>query len=246
MSTKIFIGTSGYMYNHWKEIFYPPNLTPRKWLEFYSQHFNCVELNVTFYRLPKRETFESWRKRTPEDFKFVIKGPRIITHIKRLKKVEIEIDRFLETISPLQSKIICILWQLPPSLKYNLSLLKDFVVLTKKKEKRYLQSIEFRNESWFIEPVYEILREHNINLCIADSPRFPYIETFTSNFLYLRFHGKKTLYGSLYSEKELQEWSRKIKMWLKNMGKCMIFFNNDFKGFAVKNALTLKKYLGSL
>jgi len=243
---KYFIGTSGYNYEHWQEgIFYPKGWPKNRLLEYYSKFFNSVELNVTFYRLPSRKVFEAWYRKTPQDFKFVIKGSRFITHIKRLKDCKDALENFLENAKGLKEKLICILWQLPPSLKMDLERLKYFIALLLKEKiaKNILHSIEFRHESWFNNKVYKILKDYNINLCIADSPRWPIREILTSDFIYLRFHGGKVLYGSEYSEKELIIWSNKAKNWLKGKKVLFSFFNNDAYGFAVKNALRFKELL---
>lgn len=242
MEKRILIGTSGYSYQHWKKIFYPPKLSSNKWLEHYSQHFNSVELNMTFYRLPKIETFASWHKRTPTYFRFATKGSRFITHIKRLKDCQEPLRLFFSRSAYLNEKLICILWQLPPSFKFDLERLKYFVKELKKYPK-YLYSIEFRNPTWFNHNTYRFLRDENINICIADSPSFPYEEIITSNFLYLRFHGGKTIYGSEYSIDELKQWRTKVVEWLKDANTLFAFFNNDYRGFAVKNALKFKELI---
>jgi len=240
MVKKIFIGTSGYSYAHWIDKFYPKNIPQKRWLEFYAQHFNSVELNVTFYRLPKEAVFEGWYRRTPGKFRFVIKGSRFITHIKRLKDAGEPLKLFMNRASHLKNKLVCVLWQMPPNLSYNVKRIRDFISLLKKWP-QYLYSFEFRNESWFNEELYGMLKENNINLCIADSPSYPYREVFTSTFLYLRFHGGKSLYGSKYSPLELREWKNKSAAWMKSKNILFAFFNNDAYGFAVENALYFQK-----
>jgi len=242
MEKKIFIGTSGYNYQHWKNIFYPKNLTPQKWLEFYTQHFNSVELNVTFYRLPQSTAFSSWYKRSPTSFRFVIKGSRFITHIKRLKECQKPLKLFFKRASNLKEKLVCILWQLPPSLKCDLTRLEKFIKLLKGWP-QYMYSFEFRNQTWFNGNTYQLFENNNINLCIANSPSFPCYEVITSNFLYLRFHGGKILYGSEYSSKELRKWGQKTRKWLKNSPTLFAFFNNDAYGFAIKDALTFRELI---
>jgi uncharacterized protein YecE (DUF72 family) len=202
-----------------------------------------VELNVTFYRLPQKKTFISWYRRTPKDFKFVIKGSRFITHIKRLKDCKDPLNIFFENASPLREKLACVLWQLPPSLKFDQSRLEEFIHFLKRDYKGYLHSFEFRNKTWFNTLTYKILRESNFNLCIADSPNFPCEEVLTSNFLYLRFHGGKTLYGSEYSLDELKAWADKVKGWHKDIEILFAFFNNDAYGFAIKNANQFKELI---
>lgn len=241
MLKSLYIGTSGYTYYHWKGVFYPHDLPSSKYLEFYCKYFNSVELNVTFYRYLSVKTFANWGKRTPKDFKFVIKGPRLITHLKKLKNVDDDFIKFIDSIYPLKDKIICILWQFPYSFRFNRSVIEDFVSLIKKVD--YCYSIEFRNSSFFEEESLEVLRKNKIALCISDAPNFPKKEVITSHFFYLRLHGNRVLYGSEYSEDELKGWVRKVRSWLDKVEYGLIFFNNDFGGFAVKNALFLKEEL---
>jgi len=242
MRKNIFIGTSGYNYTHWTNKFYPKDVPQKRWLEFYAQTFNSVELNVTFYRLPKDIIFQNWHKRTPSDFRFVIKGSRFITHIKRLRGCKDPLNLFMQRAAHLKEKLACVLWQMPPNLSYDAKRIKSFIMHLKKWP-QYLYSFEFRNESWFNDELYGIFRENNINLCIADSPSYPYRETLTSNFLYLRFHGGKKLYGSNYSSSELKKWKNKSVMWMKGKNTLFAFFNNDAYGFAVENALYFQKLL---
>jgi uncharacterized protein YecE (DUF72 family) len=130
----ILIGTSGFHYSHWEnDVFYPIGLSKNKQLEYYAKHFDSVELNVTFYRLPSKKAFEGWRDRTPPDFHFAVKGSRFITHIKRLKDAKEPLATFLENASPLRSKIACVLWQLPPGSHLNLERLELFVKLLRRR-----------------------------------------------------------------------------------------------------------------
>lgn len=240
------IGTSGYSYQHWeKGVFYPKGWPRNKLLEYYCQHFNAVELNVTFYRLPNLSVFKGWRKRSPADFKFVIKGSRFITHIKRLKDVKNSLKMFFKEASYLGEKLACVLWQLPASLQCDAERLKNFIkeIRAHKQAKKTYHSIEFRHQSWFCSKVYKILKEDNINLCIADSPRWPHEEVITSSLLYLRFHGGKILYASEYAEEELKKWAKKAKMLLTKTDCLFAFFNNDAQGFAIKNAKRFKELL---
>ncbi|MFH1288816.1 MAG: DUF72 domain-containing protein [bacterium] len=245
MGKNIFIGTSGYSYPHWKGVFYPTDLSSNKWLEFYARHFNVVELNVTFYRLPSKKSFENWYNKTPKNFKFVIKGSRFITHVKKLNECREPLETFFDNASGLKEKLLCVLWQLPPSFKFNLERLDNFLKLIKNKRFPCLHSFEFRNDSWFNEETYSLLKENNTSLCIADSPVFPRYEELTSSFIYLRLHGGKILYGSEYAEDELNSWADKTTEWLKDKKLFLAFFNNDSYGFAVKNALKFKETLNS-
>lgn len=243
MEKNIFIGTSGYNYNHWSGAFYPKDLPSGRWLEFYTQYFKTVELNVTFYRTPLKKVFATWYKKTQKDFKFVVKGSRFITHIKKLNECEEPLKYFFDNACGLKEKLLCVLWQFPPSLRNNLKKLASFLEILKKNYSFCLHSFEFREKTWFNPETYSLLKENNMNLCLADSPDFPSEETITSSFLYLRFHGGKILYGSEYSEKELNQWADKAKKLRKKNGLLLAFFNNDAYGFAVKNALRFTEIL---
>lgn len=243
MPAKIYIGTSGYIYYHWREVFYPAALPSYKWLEHYTKFFKTVELNVTFYRLPQESAFKSWYKRTPKDFIFVLKGSRFITHVKKLQGVVQATKLFFGRASLLKEKLGVILWQLSPSWKKNTERLEKFLKLVSQYKIR--QAFEFRHESWFCEEVYKILKKYNVALCLADSPYYPKVEKVTADFVYLRFHGGKILYGSRYSKKEMQEWAKKIKRWIKRGLDVYAYFNNDAFGYAVENANELKNLLTS-
>ena len=236
----IYVGTSGWNYPHWKKVFYPQGLPQSKWLKHYVESFNCVELNVTFYRLVKKQTFENWRRNTPEDFCFIAKGSRFITHIKRLNNVKQPLELFVGNAKGLKEKLALVLWQLPPSFKKDVKRLQIFLKLLKKTKLRH--SFEFRNDTWFDKEVYDLLKDYNSCLCIAHSPRFPCQRIVTADFLYLRFHGGQTLYSSNYSDKELKEWAKFAREY-KRSKDIFSFFNNDAKGFAVKNALRFRELL---
>ncbi|MGB9797232.1 MAG: DUF72 domain-containing protein [bacterium] len=258
-----YIGTSGYSYGHWRGVFYPPDLPQTKWLEHYSKFFNTVELNVTFYRLPLVSTFKSWRLRTPQDFTFALKGSRFITHIKKLGDCSEPLELFLDRVEEMGEKGRVILWQLPPRFKCDSEKLKSFCQLLSShpKGKRYLHAFEFRDRSWFCDDVYKILKEHNFSLALADWPfiletkgkpqevgiikyKAPKITVEeTADFLYIRRHGAVALYASNYSEAELQRDAMYIREWLKADKDVYIYFNNDAYGYAVENALYLKKLL---
>jgi uncharacterized protein YecE (DUF72 family) len=235
-----FIGTSGFSYAHWKGVFYPEGLAQRKWLEFYSQTFNTVELNSTFYHLPKESTIENWVKRTPKGFTFSVKASKFITHIKRLKDVGENVKLFMKHILLFKDKLGVILFQLPPSMKKDTELLKEFLSLLEQ-NKRY--TIEFRNESWFSKDVYNILEENNVAFCISDTPRYPYAEVITANFSYIRLHGHTELYASNYTEEQLKHYAGLIKKLNKTNIPVYLYFDNDFEGYAVKNALQIIKML---
>jgi uncharacterized protein YecE (DUF72 family) len=245
---RVFVGTSGYNYRHWwNGVFYPKALPQKGWLEFYSQFFDTVELNVSFYRLPNRKTFEGWYQRTPGHFLFSVKGSRFITHVKRLKDCREPLETFFEHAQGLKEKLSVVLWQLPPTFKLNLERVTEFCSLVGDvfASKPARQVFEFRDGSWFCPEVYGLLKGHNFSLCVAHSSVLPYVERATADFVYIRFHGGESLYGSNYSERELRDWSGRIEGWLKAGLDVYSYFNNDAFGFAVKNALALRELLST-
>lgn len=235
---RLFVGTSGWNYSHWEGVFYPEGSSQSKWLEHYMKFFNSVELNVTFYRLVKKKTFENWRERTPKGFYFVAKGSRFITHIKRLKAVRESLDLFMDNVSGLKKKLAALLWQLPPGFKKDLQRLESFLKLFKKTKIR--QAFEFRNKTWFDKETYGLLKKYNACLCIAHSNLYPCVKEITADFLYLRFHGSEALYGSNYSDRELREWASFARKTKKDT---FAFFNNDACAYAVKNAIKFREFL---
>lgn len=246
MEIKFLIGTSGWQYSDWQKNFYPKNLKKENWLSFYSKKFLTIEVNTCFYHLTKKTTFQKWKKITGKDFLFAIKLYRYFTHLKRLKinKEVLEILKItLDNISVLEKNLGPILIQLPPNLKFNEKLLKNFLenLFSLSKiffKKSPLFSIELRNNSWFQEKTYKILKKYKVAFCISDSPKWETKVIKTTNWVYLRFHGKPILFSSLYSKKELKKWAKEIKV-LKPK-KAFVYFNNDNQGHAVKNAFDFK------
>ncbi len=237
--SKVYIGTSGWAYNHWIDVFYPEDLKQKDWLDFYTKHFSTVELNTSFYHLPKPKTFSNWRAQTSKDFIFAVKTSRFITHVKKIRNCKEPWKRFIDSAKNLKENLGPILFQLPPFLKANPKVLEDFLKILPKK--KYLYVLEPRHKSWFADDIYKILKKYNVALCIADSPQWPTEEVITSDFIYIRFHGGQILYGSEYSLNELKVWARKIKKWLKQKLDVYVYFNNDAGGYAVKNAKQLIK-----
>ena len=238
MSNRIYVGTSGWNYDHWKEIFYASGCPKSKWLQFYAERFSSVEVNATFYRSMQPKTFENWRKITPAGFKWAVKANRYITHIKGLNNVVEPLQRFFCDVSALKEKLGPILFQLPPKLVFNEEIFNAFCNCLPKN--RHC-TIEARHPSWMGENALSNFESHQIAWCISDTAgRYPYLEAVTSNFIYIRLHGSTELYASNYSEEELTKWADKIKRWNKDT---YVYFDNDAKGHAPKNALRLKELL---
>ncbi len=230
------IGTSGWNYPHWQGVLYPAGRARTKWLETYAEQFDTVELNASFYRLPKETTFAGWKQRTPEGFIWAVKASRYLTHIKRLKEPRDPLEKFYGAASALKEKLGPVLLQFPPGLRFDEHLFRDFCSCL---DTRYRHTIEVRHKSWIDERVFDILRRHNIALCIADTAgTYPCHEEITADFIYMRLHGSRELYASAYTEDELNAWAEKIKGWGRDT---YVYFDNDNHGYAVTNALRLRK-----
>ena len=240
---KCYIGTSGYVYWHWKERFYPKELSSYRWFDYYAKHFNTVEINMSFYRWPKESTIRAWKNKARKlekegrEFLFTLKVNRQITHIKKIVGVKKLVADFYKLASLLQPYLGCILFQLPPSLKFDKKKLTNFLNAL---DDKFNNVIEFRHASWWNKETYKLLR-NKATFCIVSSPNLPEDFIKTNDIVYIRFHGKQRWYGSNYGDKELKDWAEKIK---KSKAKIIYaYFNNDFNAYAVFNALKLKKFL---
>jgi uncharacterized protein YecE (DUF72 family) len=235
--SQVSIGCSGFKYSHWRNgIFYPKGLKQKNEFAHYASRFNTVELNSTFYILPKEKTWQNWHDKAPKEFIYALKMSRWLTHNKKLNDPKEAWERFWKGAQKLHGHLGPILFQLPPRFKYKISRLRDlFEVLPPK----IRFAFEFRHPTWFNEQTYQLLRKNNIALVLVSHPWLPTVEVITANFVYLRWHGKDKLYASNYSRQELTSWATKIKSWLKSGLDVYGYFNNDFRGFAPQNAQTL-------
>jgi uncharacterized protein YecE (DUF72 family) len=239
------IGCSGWNYAHWRHgVFYPERCPPARWLAYYARYFDTVELNNTFYRLPRTSAVARWVAETPDEFVFAVKVSRYITHVKRLVDAERHLPLLLERIEPLldSPKLGPLLWQLPPTLRRDDERLATALTAF---PAALRHAVEFRHESWFVPEVMALLREHDIALVIADRPEIASFQTHerTADFTFVRFHhGSRGLRGN-YSERELDDWAERIRRW-SDRGDVFAYFNNDWEGFAPRNALGLKGRLG--
>lgn len=233
-----FVGTSGWYYEHWIERFYPPEILKSELLPYFSRYFSTVELNNSFYRLPRSKSFKSWYKKTPPNFIFSVKASRTITHYKKLVNIEGSLNLFLSRVVSLKEKLGPILYQLPPSFKKNIDLLKSFLT---KLPKNLRQTIEFRDSSWLDKDVLKLLAKFNVAYCIIDLQGSPVCLEATADFVYIRMHGAA---GDVsYSEKELKEWAGYVKDFLQKGLDVYIYFNNDYDAYAVENAKRIKELL---
>ena len=235
------IGCSGWNYASWKDEFYGGK-PARLWLQHYAQHFDTVEVNNTFYRLPLASSVAAWVAQTPPDFLFTVKASRYLTHIKRLTDLDAGLRKYYERIEPLVAspKLGPVLWQLPPSFRRDDERLASALAALPSGR----HCFEFRHPSWFAEPVYALLREHGAALVIGDRPEIKAFQAheFTTDWTFVRFHyGSRGRRGN-YSDRELEEWARRFEDWSDEM-EIFAYFNNDWEVFAVRNALWLKNRL---
>jgi uncharacterized protein YecE (DUF72 family) len=241
------VGCSGWNYPHWLNgVFYPPRCPARRWLEFYAGRFDTVELNTTFYRLPRAEAVQRWADETPADFVFAVKVSRYLTHIKRLVDLPEHLALLYERIEPLlgSAKLGPLLWQLPPTFKADHKRLAGALEQLPRGERH---AFEFRHPSWFTEQTYTLLREHDAALVIADRPEVHGFQSreLTTGFTYVRFHHGSSGRRGNYSQRELEEWAERLEDWSREVD-VFAYFNNDWEGFAVENARTMASLLGCL
>jgi uncharacterized protein YecE (DUF72 family) len=242
MISNYFLGCSGWYYNDWAGRFYPEKLAKSKWLEYYSEHFNTVEINNTFYRFPNEKTVKGWYNKTPDDFKITLKANQLITHRKRFKDTQSTINRFYKLSDILEDKLGCILFQIPPSKSKDIDFLKNAL---KQFDPEKNNIIEFRHPSWFNEEVYNLLNEFEAGFCSVSSPDLPEDLITTFPVVYVRFHGMGAeKYRYIYPKEELKEWAVKIKN--SDVKYVFCYFNNDYNANAPKNAEMLQEMINSL
>jgi uncharacterized protein YecE (DUF72 family) len=235
------IGTSGWNYDDWRGRLYPEGVAKRRWLRRYAERFDTVEVNSTFYRLASRDAVARWVEETPPGFVFAAKASRYLTHIKRLRDIEQGVDRYYERIEPLveSSKLGPVVWQFPATFRRADAVLAEALSVIPTGR----HCFEFRHESWFTKPVYELLRASGAALVIGDHPERPFqSHELTADWTFVRFHhGRRGRRGN-YSGREIETWARRIAQWRRRV-EVFAYFNNDWEGFAVENALALKRRL---
>ncbi len=230
------VGTSGWVYRHWRGVFYPEGLGGEQLLRFYASRFATVEVNYSFYRLPPREVFAAWRAATPPGFVFAVKASRYLTHMRKLREPAEPLARLLESAAGLGEKLGPILFQFPRNWGRDLERLRAFLPLLPA-DHRY--AFEFRNASWLVPEVYATLAERRCALCIPDGPGVPQDRRLTAGFTYVRMHGGR--HSARYAEAELAEWAAWLAARLAAGVDCYVYFNNDVGGFAVENARQLRE-----
>ena len=239
-TSAIHIGTSGWSYPHWRGSFYPSELPSSEWFGYYRQHFDSVELNATFYRLPSPETVTQWRDRMTGSFVCSVKGSRYLTHLKKLKDPKQGLSRFLERIKLLDPFLGPLLFQLPPRWRCNVERLEAFLAAM---SPEYACAFEFRDQSWFCDEVYAVLRAHGAAFCMYDFDRRQSPRLVTADVVYIRLHGPDGAYCGSYSRQTLQEWAEAIRQWVRDGRQVYCYFDNDEAGYAARDALALQDLL---
>lgn len=216
----VYVGTSGYSYPQWKGTFYPQDLPSKRMLHYYGERFRAVEINNTFYRMPKPSVLEGWAAEVPADFRFVLKAPQRITHMQRLKEAGDSVAYLLEVAGVLQERLGPLLFQLPPDFKKNLPRLREFLALLPAQRRA---AFEFRHQSWFDEEVFGLLRDHQAALCIAEAEselEVPFVSTADWGYLRLRRLD--------YGEPELKKWAEQVRR--QDWGDAFVFFKHEEQG----------------
>jgi uncharacterized protein YecE (DUF72 family) len=242
---RCFIGTSGYVYRHWRGRFYPASLPARAWLPFYAERFQTVELNNPFYRLPRKAVFTAWRRIVPPGFVFAVKASRYLTHLKRLKQPSDPLRRFLTRAAALQGALGPVLFQLPGQFHVDVDRLRHFLkALSRQRHVPELRSVlEVRHESWLVPDVFDLLTRANVALCFQDWREAPVRAPLTADFVYVRRHGTTHRYGGSYTDARLRADAADIRTWLRQGLDVYVYFNNDGNAYAVRNARRLAQLL---
>ncbi len=236
-----FVGTSGWAYKRWKSSFYEGR-PEREWLAFAAQRFTALEINASFYRLQREETFRRWRDIVPQGFRFALKGHRFITHNKKLLDVAEAVARSRDNAAPLGDLLAVVLWQLPAQLPQELVRLLAFMrALEQWPGVRH--ALELRHASWFQEETAAVLADAGIAVVQSDAPTFPLWDEVTTDLVYVRLHGHERLYASSYSEAQLEEWAARVRSWQRQDRDVYVFFDNDQEAAAPRNAQALRSRL---
>lgn len=250
MTRQLYIGTSGWHYSDWTGTFYPKDVIGYRELTYHARFFNTVENNSSFYRIASKNTYKTWDRMTPPDYKFSMKLNKSITHTHALSlvpEVKQQIDYILDSTQVLGSKLGAMLIQLPASFKYNPAVVNTFLAyftaVVRAKTYVFDIAIEFRSKHWFTDELYAILEKHHVALVDGQSSRWPEVRRVTADFAYIRMHGPEKLFASSYTSEQLQELATYISDLPKHVTRVYVYFNNDFYGYAIANAQTLMELL---
>jgi uncharacterized protein YecE (DUF72 family) len=240
---RLFVGTSGWSYKHWRGLFYPVDLPQREWFTHYAKYFLSVEINYTFYRLPSEKTFVRWRRESPPEFVYALKAPRTITHLRKLQNCDESLQTFLGRARLLGDKLGPVLYQLPPNWGCDVERLASFVELLPSDVRHVF---EFRDRSWHIEPVLELLKARNVGFCYVSLPGFECPSLVTGGLFYARMHGVGAKYGGSYDERQLRELAEEMCRLREEGYDTFAYFNNDANACAVENAWELRLLVDEL
>jgi uncharacterized protein YecE (DUF72 family) len=242
------VGCSGWNYRSWKGRFYPERLPAAQWLRFYAQHFDTVEVNNTFYRLPESPTFEAWRAQTPDGFLMAVKASRFLTHMKRLRDPAEPLERLFTRAGVLGDRLGPVLYQLPANFHIDLERLDGFLraVPSSWNGRRVRHVMEFRHRSWYVADTFELLTQRKVALCLHDKLDSAIDRPFVGDFVYVRFHGTSGRYHGSYSGRHLDRWARRLVEQWRDGRSIHVYFNNDPDAAAARNATTLRLYLHAL
>jgi uncharacterized protein YecE (DUF72 family) len=235
-SPSIRVGCSGWQYKHWRGDFYPADLSQTQWLDHYARHFDTVEVNNSFYRLPEAATFASWRRRVPRGFLYAVKASRYLTHMKKLKDPEPPLDLFFSRATMLGTALGPVLYQLPPRWPVNLNRFEAFL---KALPRRRRHAVEFREPSWYSEPVFVLLEKYRVALCVHDMQGSHSGMRAIGPFVYARFHGPQK-YSGRYPDAVLETWADWLAERARTGAPVFAYFNNDSGGHAPRDAVRLR------
>lgn len=234
------MGCSGWIYPHWRGRFYPEKLAVKRWFAFYAEHFDTVEINNSFYRLPKPETFDGWATQAPPGFRYAVKANRFLTQAKKLKDCEEPMARMMPAFRHLGETLGPVLYQLPPRFKINLERLEAFLELV---SKDVVNVFEFREKSWYDDRVFALLERYGASFCAHDMPGSDSPDLAVGPVAYVRFHGGEGKYWGRYSEERLLRWTDWMMAQVRAGRELWAYFNNDAEAHAIHDALTLKAML---
>lgn len=233
----VHVGTSGYVYEHWKDAFYPADLPKSRWFSHYAERFGTVEVNNTFYRLPTEKSVARWREQAPPDFRYAFKAHRYLTHYRRLLRPEEPLEKLYGALRPLRELTAAVLFQLPDGVPRDDGRLRAFL---RALPDGWPAAFEFRDRSWFADEVMDILGEHGAAFCVHDWPASrPVPAETTAKLVYLRFHGVERAYQGRYGPRRLAPWIERIRRWRKGRHDVLVYFNNDERAYAAQDAAWL-------
>jgi uncharacterized protein YecE (DUF72 family) len=240
MTGTLRVGCSGWQYKHWRGDFYPSEIPAARWFEHYAARFDTVEINNSFYRLPEAETFARWRERAPARFLFAVKASRFLTHMKKLKDPEEPVERLFTRMRHLGRRLGPVLYQLPPGFKLDFGRLEHFLHVLPRDVRHVL---EFRDPSWYVDRVSELLARHGVARCLHDMQGSATGRERVGPFVYVRYHGASGTYSGGYPADRLARWAEWLQAERESGVDVFAYFNNDVGGHAPRDAVTLRRLL---